>query len=967
MRVNWVEEEIRLLLSFYKKMKSGDMHKSHQYIIQASKEIRGLLINKEYSTKDPKFRNPNGVALKMANFLFLDPNYSGKGMKGCSAMDKKVFNDYFNLTSQKSNIEIKLSNNLPILNLIERFISLIPKMGEKGSPMGSMNKFNGLAHQLNVSYAGSKIKPVMEEFAYTSPVISFGLGRFSEVPWIVFAAHNQEVMNGIYPVLLFYLEEDTVILSYGVSETNNPKSEWDKIFLIGLLKNSEGLPSIKKYLNSYIQSKYKLSELIKGKEKEVLVEDLLKLISKFHMQFGTIDEVKKNSKEKMKTQSQIYPFKFKTWFSSNIGGVRLPMNNKSGRPIGDKIIEGNIHQLIREMIDDFKVKKGKFLCVLVGGPGNGKTDLMEFASEVFFEKFNIDSDKGRKILQDGFEKNNRKAKYENKEFTLNLIQDASQRDSNADSPISSLFNDFEELAETDNVLTLICINRGILENTLSKSRLSSEPIAKYKEVINKIHSYNNLQSVINDSKIWGDCIGGINLFTWSMDFDTLFKEDENINGNLIKELIEKSNCLSNFQSGKRLSPIESAKEFLSNKDKVFNLSRLLRNNEILNGKRFTYRELFSIIAYLFHHSEEDHSNYEKSLLEYENLNSKEFIKKFNILFSLYQKNTNYRFFNYFIEPKKELINICVGPYPRKQDELKQMFASLSKTDSNTSEIPYFISSMGSSLFDPIYFDDNVFEFKNDKGEVFELKKIVDKILYNQTLDCDMFGKILQPIEIDLIKVLEKIKDSYCLNIDYDDFNPTQLNGVDLLKTYLNNLIVSIFKRSLLFSNFYIKDKDLIEEYLELVHRDSGPFINVLQESLTINNKIENSLSTNIGQTAGELKNNVIEKSNIVYIESLPKPQNIMPSTDQIILTYSVKGKTSPEIIVITYNLFKSIKKNEKHIFSACLDKNYLLWQELKKIELSIRTNVHGGEVFIPDMGGKTIKVTRSPFKIQIIN
>ena len=295
-----------------------------------------------------------------------------------------------------------------------------------------------------------------------------------------------------------------------------------------------------------------------------------------------------------------------------------------------------------------------------------------------------------------------------------------------------------------------------------------------------------------------------------------------------------------------------------------------------------------------------------------------------------------------------------------------MFGTLSKVDKNISEIPGFISSKGSSLFDPIYYEDNNFEFENSKGEKIKLKKIIDKILYNQKIESDVFSQILQPIEIELIKILENIKDSYCLNIDYDDFNSTQLNGVDQLKTYLNNLIVSIFKRSLLFSNFYIKDKDLFQEYLYLVQKDSSPFIQVLQESLTIQNKIENSLSTNIGQTAGELKNNVIEKSNIVNIDSLPKPTNSMPSSDQIILTYAVRGQKNDEIIVITYNLFKSIKKNEKQIFAACLDKNYLLWQELKKIELSNRSSTNGGEIYIPDMGAKKIQVTRSPFKIQII-
>ena len=95
MRINWVEEEIRLLLSFYQKMQSGDMHKAHPLVIQASEALRNLPINNENSKNDPKFRNPNGIALKLANFLFLDPNYSGKGMKGCSVMDKKIFNEIY--------------------------------------------------------------------------------------------------------------------------------------------------------------------------------------------------------------------------------------------------------------------------------------------------------------------------------------------------------------------------------------------------------------------------------------------------------------------------------------------------------------------------------------------------------------------------------------------------------------------------------------------------------------------------------------------------------------------------------------------------------------------------------------------------------------------------------------------------------------------------------------------------------
>jgi hypothetical protein len=950
MRVPWTEEEIRLLLSYYAKMKSGDMHKGHPLVIEASQAIRNLPSNIKYSKESTVFRNPNGVALKLANFLYLDPQYSGIGMKGCSELDRIIFN--------------QVNRNSSFKNLIMAFLSALKNIGTKGERMGHQNDFYKLARQLNISYAGSKILPAESCYLNTSPIISFGLGRFTHVPWIVFTNYDQKVKSGIYPALLFYTEEQKVILTYCISESDDSNFDWNEHYIKDLPQIKDILPKTDKYLSSYAYKIYNIPNGSQEINSDELILNLEKVIEDFHEQFQNKN---KNLIQNKEMTTDKYPFAFKNWFSSNNGGVRLPMNNKSGRPMGDKIIEGAIHHLIREMISDFKVQKGKFLCVLVGGPGNGKTDLMEFASEIFFKEFAIDPAVGKVALQTEFKLNNRKAKFKNQDVILNLIQDASQRDTGALSPLESLFNDFEELHVADNILTLICINRGVLENTLSKSRNALEPISKYKELIERIHSYNNLQSVIDDSKIWGDKISGVNLYTWSMDYDTLFKQNESFNANLIKEIIDKSECLVDFQKSSPLSPIGASLEFLSNNSKVFNLSRLLRHSEILNGKRFTYRELFSMMAYLFHHSVEEHSQYEQKLLDYERIPDYSYIERFNILYPLYQKSTSFRFFNYFLEPKKELVDNCIKPYlSNKSSLLRQLFETLSKIDSNVSEIPNFISTSGSSLFDPIFFEDNNFEFEDKNSEKVRLKKIIDKILYNQKIECENFSNILQPAEIELIKILENIKDSYCLSIDYDDFNATQLNGVDQLKTYLNNLIISIFKRSLLFNNFYIKDKELVQEYLELVQTDSSPFINVLQDSLTIQNKIENSLSTNIGQTAGELKNNIIEKSNIVYIESLPKPKNSMPSSDQIILTYSVRGHQKAEIIVITYNLFKSIKKNEKQIFTACLDKNYLLWQELKKIELANRSNANGGEIFIPDMSDKRIKVTRSPFKVELI-
>ena len=73
----WSKEELILALDLYLKIGRGDVN--HPDVINLSETLNRL---SDASTEgDPdKFRNPNGVGLKLSNFARLDGNYSGKGM-----------------------------------------------------------------------------------------------------------------------------------------------------------------------------------------------------------------------------------------------------------------------------------------------------------------------------------------------------------------------------------------------------------------------------------------------------------------------------------------------------------------------------------------------------------------------------------------------------------------------------------------------------------------------------------------------------------------------------------------------------------------------------------------------------------------------------------------------------------------------------------------------------------------------
>jgi hypothetical protein len=56
--------------------------------------------------------------------------------------------------------------------------------------------------------------------------ISFGMGAPARVPWIAFIAPEMAVSRGFYPAYLYYKELETLILAYGISETEEFGKSW---------------------------------------------------------------------------------------------------------------------------------------------------------------------------------------------------------------------------------------------------------------------------------------------------------------------------------------------------------------------------------------------------------------------------------------------------------------------------------------------------------------------------------------------------------------------------------------------------------------------------------------------------------------------------------------------------------------------------------------------------------------------
>lgn len=89
----WHRDEIILALDLYSRLDQGQIHSRNPEIQELSRLLNRLPIF-DVKPDEARFRNPNGVGLKLSNFLAIDPTYKGKGMSSFSLLDKQVFEEF---------------------------------------------------------------------------------------------------------------------------------------------------------------------------------------------------------------------------------------------------------------------------------------------------------------------------------------------------------------------------------------------------------------------------------------------------------------------------------------------------------------------------------------------------------------------------------------------------------------------------------------------------------------------------------------------------------------------------------------------------------------------------------------------------------------------------------------------------------------------------------------------------------
>jgi 5-methylcytosine-specific restriction protein A len=89
----WTREELILALDLYFRCPPLKTNQDNPEIIALSELLNSLSLHPQRSEYE-KFRNPNGVYMKLCNLLRFEQDYSGVGLKAGGKLEEEIWNEF---------------------------------------------------------------------------------------------------------------------------------------------------------------------------------------------------------------------------------------------------------------------------------------------------------------------------------------------------------------------------------------------------------------------------------------------------------------------------------------------------------------------------------------------------------------------------------------------------------------------------------------------------------------------------------------------------------------------------------------------------------------------------------------------------------------------------------------------------------------------------------------------------------
>lgn len=300
------------------------------------------------------------------------------------------------------------------------------------------------------------------------------------------------------------------------------------------------------------------------------------------------------------------------WAGHRKGGVRRMFSDSNGRPSG-RLIKTSLLQRLRAWAEDIAAGKSDAprIVLLVGGPGNGKTEAVEDAIRELEVSLALDGEIRAKLAP-LFNPNDgstvpRRVSVDTGELgaarslDLVLVQDASvgDTDDSTSTPAQCLVVDLETtLAAGSSAIYLACVNRGILDDALIAAGASGRPIHRTLATI-----VDALGARVGAPSCW-PLSKHPEIAIWPMDVESLFlaPEEHGVASPAEQALsiaVDEARWPSTGScvAGDRC-PFCRSRSLLASEPHGSSFLKVLRQYELASGKRWSFRDLFSLLSYL---------------------------------------------------------------------------------------------------------------------------------------------------------------------------------------------------------------------------------------------------------------------------------------------------------------------------------------------------------------------------------
>jgi hypothetical protein len=643
-----------------------------------------------------------------------------------------------------------------------------------------------------------------------------------------------------------------------------------------------------------------------------------------------------------------FPAKLLDWAGNRSGGVRRPFDQTSGRP-GGQVFKTNLLVKLEHWCVDIGSGSGAVprLVLLVGGPGNGKTEAIDKAMswldtslgcsgalvEELSHAFRPTEGKVPRLISVDA---GQLASPPRKGLNLSIVQDASVvADAIGKSAAELLLEELDTAcAEGSSDLYLCCVNRGVLDDALilavesgrSKSRALLERVTR-------------AVSLLPDAPACWPLECHPEVAVWPMDMESLLVSTDDGSqppaGQVLSHAIDLSlwPVAGKCEAGPQC-PFCTSREQLSHRRESSALLAMLRWYELGSGKRWSFRDLFSLFSYLLAgHRHETRASalvpcaWAASLFTADKqatLKAKPSIKTSSAIFELVAAQYHHALFHKWDREAGPSLLKDIKDLGLQENNTAmglQWFLSTRRSPYLPAMIEGSLDSFAELLDPALTRPDTTVEVSQNTR--YRLRDIDTRFSRSVTegLGHVRKSRIITTLEVELLERLAEL-DSYLSRQDVRKKRPLTATRV---QRFVRDFSCRLVRRSIGVRTKTVLDAQVLQEFQEVVDdTNDNRIYEVANEIELLLNRLQTfevSLTTTFGQP--------LPPSNVQALLIVPRrdvqpakpPKEGRPAAPLRFL--EVGEGISAQDVALTYDLFKAVKDINRGMSNASLPRSVL--------------------------------------------